>query len=123
MTTPDRLPALPDSPLDTGYDWIGALSGGWHEVPAWGRGGWDLGSWPLVVVAHYDSPDGYGMAVYIEGDVEVTAYPTRAERDQATDRHAACWWRYFEDGPDDLPDSDDQLAPHHRGPYSRTRTQ
>jgi hypothetical protein len=123
MSTPSPydLPRLPDSVWDTGYDWIGALSHGWYVVPAWGRSGWDLGSWPLVIVAHYDRANCYGLAVYVEGDLDVSAYPTRQARDEATDRRAAEWWRYFGDGPDDLPDSDDDLQPHHRGPFSRRR--
>ncbi len=123
--TPSRhdLPDLPERFLNTGYEWIGALSGGWYDVPSWGRSGWDLGSWPLVIIAHYDNPDRnrYGLAVYVESDLDVTAYPTRKARDEATDRQAAAWWRYFHNGPDDLPASDDQLQPHHRGPFSWSR--
>ena len=118
-----NLPKLPRSIWDHGYDWIGALSGGWYVVPSWGSRGWDLGRWPLVIVAHYDSDgDGlYGLAVYIEGDIDETAYRTREERDQATDLQAAASWREFEHGPRNLPASDDQLQRHHRGPYSTTR--
>jgi hypothetical protein len=125
---PDRpstadLPELPRSIWDHGYDWIKALSGSWYVVPSWGSRGWDLGRWPLVIVAHYDSDDLYGLAVYIEGDIYETAHRTRAERDQATDLQAAAFWREFEHGPRDLPASDDDLLPRHRGPYSPTRHQ
>lgn len=123
--TPSRhdLPALPNLTWNSGYEWIGALCGGWYVVPTWGRSGWDLGAWPLVIIAHYDSPGCYGLGVHVEGDLEVTAYPTREDRDQATDRQAAFHWRQFGHGPRDLPDTDNELGHHHRGPYSRTRTQ
>jgi hypothetical protein len=120
---PAVLPELPASVWNTGYDWIGALRGGWYEVSSWGRDGWDLGSWPLVIIAHYDRPGSFGLAVYVEGDLEVTAYPNREDRDQATDRQAAFHWRQYGHGPRDLPGTDDELGPHHRGPYSRTRAQ
>ncbi len=121
--TPSRhdLPALPERLWNTGYDWIAALSNGWYAVPGWGRSGWDLGSWPLIIIAHYDRPGCYGLAVYVESDLDVTAYPTRQARDEATDHHAAIWWRQLEHGPDDLPASDDELQPHHRGPFSWSR--
>jgi hypothetical protein len=123
--TPQDLPALPDSVWYSGYDWIGALRNGWDAVASWGRSGWDLGHWPLVIIAHYDHPDRgcYGLAVYIEGDRYVTAYPTREARNQATDTQAAAWWRHFHNGPDDLAASDDHLQPHHRGPFSWSRCQ
>ncbi len=123
MSTPDALPRLPATLWNSGYDWMELLSGGWYVVPAWGRDGWDLGSWPYVIIAHYDRPGCYGLAVYVEGDLDVTTHPTRAERDQATDRQAAFHWRQFEHGPTDLPGNDDDLQPHHRGPYSRARHQ
>ncbi len=123
--TPSRhdLPALPNLTWNSGYEWIGALCGGWYVVPTWGRSGWDLGAWPLVIIAHYDNPARpcFGLAVYVEGDLDVTAYPTRQARDEATDRHAAAWWRQLKDGPGDLPSSDNDLQPHHRGPFTRSR--
>ncbi len=120
--SPEDLPPLPVSLWYDGYDWLGALRHGWYDVSSWGRDGWDLGSWPLVIVAHYDGEDRYGLAVYVEGDVEVTAYPNREERNGATDRVAAFYWRRRRgQRPDDLPAEGDELLPHHRGPYSSER--
>jgi hypothetical protein len=121
----DDLPALPYTLWNSGYDWIGALAGGWYAVPSWGRSGWDLGAWPLVIIAHYDHPASgcYGLAVYVEGDLDVTAYPTREARDQATNPHAAYWWRVHRNGPNDLPVTDADLQPHHTGPFSWSRCQ
>jgi hypothetical protein len=120
VSAPDALPHLPDTLCNSGYDWLAVLAGGWYVVPSWSRDGWDLGSWPLVIIAHYDRTGCYGLAVYVEGDLDVTAYPTRAERDRTTDQQAAFHWRQFEHGPSDLSDIDDDLQPHHRGPHSRS---
>ncbi len=119
--TAQDLPALPDNVWYSGYDWIGALRSGWDAVSSWGRSGWDLGCWPLVIVAHYDRPGCYGLCLYVEGDLDISAYPTREARDQATDRLAAYYWRYYQHGPTDLPASDGDLQPHHRGPFSWSR--
>ena len=120
------VPPLPDSYAGNGYDWLQELEGGWRPVPAWGRDGWDLGIWPLVAVAHYDGDDSFGVATRIEGDVELEVFPTREERDAATDQIAAYWWRDMARNdlpshPRDLPHHDDDLLPHQRGPFSRER--
>lgn len=119
----EDLPGLPDTVWNSGYDWIGELSGGWYGVPDWGRSGWNLGSWPLVIVCHCDRPGCYGLCLYVEGDLDVSVHATRQARDEATDRLAAYYWRYYQHGPDDLPDSDHDLQPHHRGPFSWDRCQ
>jgi len=117
--TTNLQPPLPDPHLGNGHDWIDALTDGWHVVPAWGRDGWDLGAWPLVIVAHHDRHQLHAVATYIEGDLEVQAFASRADRDTATDHIAAYYWRANNNGPADLPDSDADLADHHRGPYRR----
>jgi len=115
----DGLPPLPDpDEVGDGYGWIGALSAGWYAVGVWGRtGGWNLGRWPYVIIAHYDSPDRYAVATYVEGDLTITAHPDRASRDADTDRIAASYWRNYSDGPADLPDRDEDIPDHYRGPY------
>jgi hypothetical protein len=78
-----------------GYDWMEKLDGtGWRALPNWGRDGWDLGDWPLVVIAHaHDTDNGdYLLAERVEGDVTVWAYHTKDERDTGTDRSARYWW-------------------------------
>lgn len=115
----DVLPPLPDPfVLGDGYPWIDALTGGWYAVGVWGRGGgWNLGRWPYVIIAHHDSPNRYALAVYVEGDLDAQTFPDRSGRDTATDRIAAYYWRRYGDGPTDLPERDEDLADHHRGPY------
>jgi hypothetical protein len=117
------LPPLPP-PSDDGYDWMSDLRdlrNGWKPIPGWGRDGWDLGSWPYAIVVHYDGDDRYGLATYVEGDIVVGSFSSREERDAATDRVAAFYWRHDGSGPNDLPESGDDLAQHHRGPHSRER--
>ena len=120
----DGVPPLPDG-IGTGgdgYDWADALTGGCYVVPGWGRDGWDLGDWPYVIVCHYDGAQVYAVATYTEGDLTCQAFTTRAERDQATDTIAAWQWRHGSpDGPDDLPDHNEELKPRHRGPFNWNR--
>lgn len=110
------LPSTGVGYCDDGYDWIRQLKNGWRVIPGWGRDGWDLGSWPLVVVAHYDGPDVYGVATYVDGDSEVAGFATRAERDARTDNVAATWWRLLGNGPKNLAEIESNTSPDHRGP-------
>jgi hypothetical protein len=93
MTLP-RLPVI----YDDGYDFMEQLSGGWYVVPAWGSDGWDAGSWPLVILVHYDGDNEvpYGMAVYTEGDIDIKEFKSLQERDQATNEWAIWWWNFSE---------------------------
>jgi hypothetical protein len=121
-----HAPAPPGNEYDGGHGWMDRLTGtGWYPVPDWGNSGWNLGRWPYVVIAAYDPPPDhpqvYGLATYVEGDIDVTSFPTRAERDAATDRIAAFYWRNYDTGPDDLAANDADLAPQHRGPFSWER--
>jgi hypothetical protein len=65
----------------------------WRAIPSWGRDGWDLGAWPLVVILHRTTGGVSEIAYYVEGDVEVYRYPTRELRDAATDCLAFWHWR------------------------------
>lgn len=80
---------------DDGYERIErARAHGWSAVPGWGRDGWDLGSWPYVVIFHRGNGGRFEMAENIEGDVTVWSLPTRELREQATDVLALEWWQY-----------------------------
>jgi hypothetical protein len=108
--------------IEGGYDWIATLANGWYPVGSWGAAGWDLGTWPYAIVAHYDGPDCYAHALYVEGDLTITTAHTRAERDAHTDRTAWYYWRNgTADGPADLAADDEHVAPDHRGPYQPGR--
>ncbi|MGW1039572.1 hypothetical protein [Streptomyces sp. NPDC002547] len=122
----DSLPARP-GPLYSGdgWDWIDALPEGWTAIGLWGRDGWNLGDWPYVITAHYNDPEAgvFGRATYVEGDVDVYAYPDRAARDEDTDRYALFYWRHLKHGPDvsKLPSADapvSEIPDRYRGPFS-----
>jgi hypothetical protein len=53
---------------DDGYDRIERAGRyGWEAVPSWGLDGWDLGSWPIVVIFHRDPAHGLGALVNFGG--------------------------------------------------------
>jgi hypothetical protein len=121
------LPDLGDIPrppqghrFGNGYEWMNeGLPEGWHPEPIWGRYGWDLGAWPLVVVALYidDEHNHYAVAEYVEGDVSVKRYKSRGALYVAVNNIAEFHWRLGQSrGPRDLPEGRGLLA-HHTGPY------
>lgn len=125
------LPELGDIPrppqghnFGDGYEWMEeALPEGWHAEPVWGRDGWNLGAWPLVVVALYinDERTHYAVAEYVEGDVDVTRYKSRGALYVAVNKIAEFHWRLGQSrGPRDLPEGEGLLA-HHTGPYTQWR--
>lgn len=116
-----KLPKVPVQYEDSydGYEWIEAAGRfGWYVPGVWGRHGWDLGRWPLMVVALYDSDDDnvWAYVTYVEGDTEVHAYDSPIGRDMAVTELAVHWWRNeWADGPDDLPETG--YLVHHYGPH------
>lgn len=84
---------------DDGYDRLSAsLRAGWRALPSWGRDGWDLGSWPLVVVTMREghSPE-TGAAFYelrtdAEGDLTTYRFGPREDFRAAVDYLAAWYW-------------------------------
>lgn len=107
---------------DDGYDRIAlARLHGWHAIPSWGRDGWDLGSWPLVVVFHRRTDAGYELAYNVEGDISVYRYPTRGLLDAATD--CLAFWHWKHDGESWVAgvDSVDVAPEHLRGRFSWAR--
>ena len=90
---------------DDGYDRIElARTHGWKAIPSWGLDGWDLGSWPLVVISWresrgwdqecYDHVDRFYLAYNVEGDVTVYRYPSSELREAATDYLAFWHWKH-----------------------------
>jgi hypothetical protein len=105
-----------------GYERIEAVSSrGWTAIPSWGLEGWGLGTWPLVVICHRKSADGFELAYDVEGDVTIYRYPTRELRDAATDCLAFWQWRQdsaeWVDDVDSIDDAPDRL----RGQFSWER--
>ncbi|GAA2802683.1 hypothetical protein GCM10010441_29240 [Kitasatospora paracochleata] len=86
------LPELPDPTGGFGYDWmelVAEAASGWRVVSGL-KDGRLLGEWPLYIVAIYrDKAQGlYGVATYIEGDIEVKGFTDRAEYLAALLSHA-----------------------------------
>jgi hypothetical protein len=107
---------------DDGHDRMKAAGGrGWRAVPSWGIDGWDLGVWPLVVISHRRSADGFELAYDVEGDITVYQYPTRELRDAATDCLAFWHWKHhpqeWVDGVERVDAAPDRL----RGAFSWER--
>lgn len=105
-----------------GYERIDtASSRGWDPVPSWGSDGWDLGSWPLVVIFHRQSTDGFELAYDVEGCVTIYQYSTRELRDAATD--CLAFWHWKQRGANwvDGIDTVDHAPDHLRGQFSWER--
>ncbi|MGP4969000.1 hypothetical protein [Glutamicibacter ardleyensis] len=97
-----------------GYDWMANLTGtSWNELSAWGRDGWDLGSWPYVIsaVAQTEDEQGklFGYCTYVEGDVATRWYRTRDARSLAISKEAYWYWASGQaDGPEALQELNPQ---------------
>src|SRR5437763_17067433 len=66
----------------------------WYPVASWGRDGYDLGSWPLVIVFVRNTPDSYEVIEYVEGDVCMYACPTSEIRQSIIDELAFFHWKH-----------------------------
>jgi hypothetical protein len=118
---------------DDGYEFMDKAHkhAGWRIVGSWGRDGWDLGSWPLVIVQHRElgeHTDTFDVLYYVEGDITIERYPTREERDARTDELAVFHWlcegeRWVKDLGIDQNNIDLTKVPAYlRGPYSTERS-
>ncbi len=112
--------SIPVVPGEEGYDRMERRRhSGWEPIPNWGRDGWDLGQWPYVVISHRRTSDGFELLYDVEGDTATYRYPTREQRDAATDELAFLHWNGKEwvDGIEHAAD-----APAHlRGRFSWSR--
>jgi hypothetical protein len=112
--------AIPVAHGEEGYDRMERRQPeGWQPISGWGRNGWDLGSWPYVVISHRHTPEGFELLYDVEGDTSIYRYPTREQRDAATDELAFFHWE-GEDWIAGIENAAD--APEHlRGPFSWSR--
>lgn len=117
FTLRHELPDLPSEAIaraGDGYSWMDELKG-WIVLSSWGSDGYDLGDWPLQILAvcrtrcEYGTREGYGMLTYCEGDTTVTAYETRAALHDSVSRYAFGVWTMTENGPDNLPATYEEL--------------
>ena len=109
--------------LGDGYSVIErAIEKGWHVVSSWGALGWDLGSWPLVIMFFRNTKDGkFDLIYYCEGDVTLYSCPTREIRERITDELAFFHWKAQDESWVKGYETVDQLPPELRGPYSEDR--
>ena len=106
--------------LGDGYDVMGAAerkSQGWRVVAGWGKDGYDLGSWPLVMVFFRQRDRRFEIAYYVEGDVTCYSAPTEEIRDAITDELAFLHWKYHGESWVEGYESVEQLPDELRGPY------
>lgn len=82
--------------IGDGYDVMAwAKKHRWEAISSWGRDGWDLGSWPLVIIFWRTTLDSshYEVLEYVEGDVTCWCCPTPELREQVTDSLAFFHWK------------------------------
>ncbi len=89
----------------------------WHAQGSWGRDGWNLGSWPYIIIFFRDREECYEVSEYVEGDVTIYACPTQELRDAITDELAFFHWKHRSEKWVDDYDSVEQLPAELRGPY------
>jgi hypothetical protein len=103
-----------------GYDVMEiAESKGWRAIAGWGRDGWDLGSWPYVIVFFRDREGFFDVIVYVEGDVTMYACPTKEIRQAITNETAFFYWKKRDEEWVRAYKSVDELPEELRGPYRR----
>lgn len=83
--------------IGDGYDVMEkAEEQGWHVISSWGKDGWDLGSWPLVIVFVRKKEGKYEVVEYIEGDITQWSCPSKLLRQQIIDSLAFFHWKHTE---------------------------
>jgi len=90
---------------------------GWHAISSWGAHGWDLGSWPYVIVFARK----LDLLVWVEGDLTRYHFPDIATRNAAIDDIAFFYWKHAnEDWVAGIHEA--EYAPQYlRGPYTGKR--
>ncbi len=58
---------------------------GWDPVAAWGKDGWDLGSWPYVAIYRRERDGKHELMQVVEGDHDVYAFASLADLEAAVD--------------------------------------
>lgn len=106
-------------PGNDGYERMEAAQAeGWMPISAWGCDGWDLGSWPHVVVYHGGETS---LAIDVEGDTRIETFETQAARDEGTDRVAFMHWKTLQAPWVQGISSFEQMPSRLRGPFTSGR--
>ncbi len=113
------MPTYTRWPGDEGYDRMDfARVRGWEPILSWGLDGWDLGSWPLVIVYHRGDTE---LAIDVEGDITIETFSGREGRDRRTDETAFFYWKNHGEEWVKGIDSYEQMPANLRGPFSWKR--
>jgi hypothetical protein len=94
----------------------------WEAIGNWGKDGWDLGSWPFVIVFFRDRAGFFDVLTYVEGDVTMYACPTEKIREAITNEIALFHWQHNEYSCPpgmDIYKTVDDLPEKLKGPYRR----
>ena len=89
----------------------------WRAIPGWGRAGWDLGSWPYVIVFFRNREEAFDIVLYVEGDVTMYSCPTKEIRQVITDEIAFFYWKHSDEEWVRGYQSVEELPEELRGPY------
>jgi hypothetical protein len=104
-----------------GYDIIGpAEKRKWNVIASWGRDGYDLGSWPLVIVFVHSTVESFDVIEYVEGDVCMYSCPTAEIRQSIIDEIAFFHRKQAEESWVAGYETVEQLPEELRGPYRRS---
>lgn len=120
-TTPPLWEGIPVLGI-TGYDVIELVADyDWEPISSWGKEGFDLGAWPLVIVFWRESEATFEVIEYVEGDATLYVCPTKEIRNQITDEIAFFHWKHTAQEWVTPYASVDELPSELRGPYGKAR--
>lgn len=107
--------------LGDGYEVMGeAEEQDWEAIGLWGQHGWNLGSWPLVIIFFRDREGFFDVLTYVEGDVTMYACPTEEIREAITNELALFYWHHNSySAPEGIDQykTVDELPALYKGPY------
>ncbi len=117
VDTPPLWEGLPILGLD-GYSVMDFVRRShWEAIPDWGQPGYNLGTWPLVIVFWREHNGTFEVIEYFEGDTTLYVCPTNLIRCQITDEIAYFHWRFTDmEWTQPYPDSED-VPLELKGPY------
>ncbi len=93
---------------------------GWTPVAGWGKDGYDLGSWPYLIVFVNRRDNQHLIATYCEGDITQYQCPTDLIRNQIITEIAFYHWKHSEySAPPNMEkyNSTEDLPDELKGPY------
>ncbi len=89
----------------------------WRAIGDWGKPGYNLGTWPYVIIFFRDREERFDVIEYVEGDVTMWSCPTQEIREAVTNELAFFHWKHKSEPWVELYASVDELPDDLRGPY------